>query len=66
MEFLVYVLTFNEREDELSKLSSHFHTISRNYTYRRLSCAKELEQNVSLSSQVSQSIMVASARGIVV
>ena len=43
-------------------------TISRNYkiTKKRLSCTKELVQNVSMWSQVSQSIMDASARGIVV
>ena len=42
--------------------------ISRNYkiTNERLSGAKELVQNVSSRGQVSQSIMAASARGIVV
>ena len=44
-------------------------TFSRNYKItnnRLLLCAKELVQNVSLRSQVSQSIMVVSARGFVV
>ena len=43
--------------------------IYRNYKItkkRLLSCAKELVQNVTSWSQVSQSIMVASLRGIVV
>ena len=44
------------------------YTFSRNYksTNKRLSWAKELVQNVSSWSQVSQSVVVTSARGIVV
>ena len=62
------------RHVSLTSISSFFDklpndTISRNYKItnnRLLSCGKELVQNVLSWSQVSQSILVASARGIVV